>query len=183
MLILHNKSIQQHSGTSQTKMRLGLLREDYSAHHFVHQTQIIPHCVNVFLGLSGSLRFPGCTQGQENRLMNNWPSSHWTASMAHTNQFNMAVMLHLKKKNLKQNPAPLKLDACTIHALLSNLQQPDTATAWVPSLQREVNTHQWEKEYSFLPHSFGWDIMQNNSFLTLPREFPLILKDHSMSIC
>lgn len=74
-------------------------------------------------------------------------------------QINLTWLIRCRKKKSKQtnkrkkpqNPALLKLDACTIHALLGNLQHPDIATTWVPSLQREVNTHQWEKEYSFSP--------------------------------
>lgn len=44
-------------------------------------------------------------------------------------QINLTWLLCCIKKNPKQNPALLKLDACTIHALLSNLQHPDIVTA------------------------------------------------------
>lgn len=171
MLILHNKSIQQHSGISQTKMRLGPLS--------THIGKITMHTIlgikhesyhTVWMCFWDSQEVWDSLDAHRDRRRTGW----WTISfllieqLPWLTQINLTWLLCCIKKNPKQSPALLKLDVFTIHTLLSNLQQPDIATAWAPSLQREVNTHHWEKEYSFFFSQLwlGHDAKQQLSYPT-----------------
>lgn len=101
-------------------------------------------------------------------------------------QINLTWLLRCRKKIPNKLQHCWKLAACTIHALLGNLQHPDIATAWVPSLQREVNTHWREKEYfSFSQLWLGHDAKQQLSYFTQqessPHHFEKPLHEHMLT--